>query len=608
MAHANLPKWEFPVYPADLVEQDPTQRDQFNNDEVGLAGALVREVIQNSSDAADKSGPVKVRFAREVLAGARSSELRGLLQSLLPHLTACGMSTAPLDETSADLLVIEDFNTVGLTGAVDQLDENNFRNFWRRHGKSGKAGKSGGRWGLGKLVYSSSSRIGCFFGLTRRAGDDGSLLMGQAVLAAHDHEGERRPAHGFWFSDRANGVQLPIGDPGTVDGFAELAGFTRTTETGLSIAIPWPASTITEKALIQGVVENYYFPILAGRLVVEVGDTLIDRLTFLQIAGDAGLQVPFPFVAGVSDSLDAVPDAESKLPVTAQGVTEAHFPEELPALRAKLAAGELVHVRLPVEVRPLDGTDAGRTLLSTFDVFLQNPETPGETYSLFVRGALTVPGERRYFGSVAAYGAMVAQGGPIASLLGDAENPAHTSWNATAEKLTKRWKGGDAAVKAVRHAPRQLQQMIGGKIEQKDPDALVDFFSLIDESAEPKAKRRRKSVRPTVTIGPREKSLVIQGRKGGFSVVAGPGAKKWAYPCQVRVRCAYDIIGADPFKRWSTFDFSLEKDEIAVDLADAEIASRKGNNLRFTLTSSDFRLDVSGFDNNRDLLVEARSV
>ncbi len=604
-----MPVWEFPVYPADLVEQDPTQRDQFNNDEVGLAGALVREVIQNSTDATDHSGPVKVRFARHILDNQQASELRALFPTLVPHLVACGISTAALDEMPAELLVIEDFNTHGLTGAVDQLDEGNFRNFWRRHGKSGKAGKSGGRWGLGKLVYSSSSGIGCFFGATRRAEDAGALLMGQAVLSAHEYQGKRHPAHGFWFKNSAgDGLQLPVDDPSTVASFSELVRFKRTTETGLSIAIPYPAATITEKALVQGVAENYYFPILAGQLVVEVGDTLIDCNTFLQIAGEAGLQVPFPFVAEVSNRLDAIPDAESQMLVGPQGVTEAHFPDQLGALREKLAAGQLVHVRLPVEVRPIGGDDAGKTLVSTFDVFLQNPEAPGDTYSLFVRGALTVPGERRYFSNIAAYGAMVARSGPIASLLGDAENPAHTSWNATAEKLTKRWKGGDAAVKAVRHAPRQLQQMIGGRIEQKDPDALVDFFSLIDENAEPKARRRRKSVRPRPEIEHRPKSLVIQGRKGGFSVVAGPGAQKWAYPCQLRVRCAYDMIGADPFKRWSNFDFSLDDDEIAVTLSNAEIVSRKGNILRLNLTAREFSFDATGFDINRDILVEARSV
>jgi len=603
-----MAEWQFPVYPADLVEQDPTQRDQFNNDEVGLAGALVREVIQNSSDAPNGQGPVKVRFARHVLDHKDAASFRALFSTLTPHLSACGLSTAPLAEPEVDLLVIEDFNTKGLTGAIDQLDEGNFRNFWRRHGKSGKDGKAGGRWGLGKLVYSSSSRLGCFFGLTIRAGDPQALLMGQAVLATHEFEGQRRPAHGFWFRDRENGLQLPLSDSAVVSGFAKVAGFTRTIETGLSIAIPFPAAALTEQAIIQGVVENYYFPILSGRLVVEVGDTVIQKDTFLEIAEACSLQVPFGFVAGVSESLGQTPDAESKLPVTAQGITEAHFPDQLAALREKLARDELVHVRLPVIVCPLKGDGAGESQISTFDVFLQNPATPGESYSLFVRGALTVPGERRYFNNVAAYGAMVAGDGMIASLLGDAENPAHTSWNATAEKLTKGWKGGDAAVKAVRHAPRQLQQLLGGQLEQKDPDALLDFFSLIDENAEPKARRKRKSVRPRPEVEQRPKALIVRGRKGGFSVVAGPGAQKWSYPCQLRIRCAYDIIGSDPFKRWSAFDFSLEKQDFDVETKDAEVAVRKGNVIRLNLTSPEFEFDASGFDVNRDLLVEARSV
>lgn len=601
--------WQFPVYQPDLVESDPTQRDQFNNDEVGLAGALVREVIQNSSDAPNNNGAVKVRFALRTLSGDEAQALRDLFVSLVPHLDASGLSRDALNDAPATLLAIEDFNTHGLTGAVDQLDEGNFRNFWRRHGRSVKGGKSGGRWGLGKLVYSSASRLNCFFGLTIREGDESPFLMGQAVLAAHEFEGKRRPAHGFWFSDRADdGLQLPINDPKLTADFSKLAGFVRTTETGLSIAMPYPNTGITDKALIQGVIENYYFPILSGHLVVEVGDTLIDKDTFLEVAETASLSVPFEFVSKVSQHLTAEPDAESQLPVTSTGVGEAHFADQLQALREKLAQGEMVHVRLPVEVMPIMGEGAGKTLTSKFDVFLQNPETPGETFSLFVRGALTVPGERRYFNGVAAYGAMVALDGPLASLLGDAENPAHTSWNGSAEKLLKRWKSGAAAVSAVRHAPKQLQQLLGEQVEQKDPEALVDFFSLIDETAEPRARRKRKSVNPRPVIPARPKSIIVQDRKGGFAVTAGPGALKWAYPCQLRIRCSYDIIGGDPFKRWSSLDFALESNDFTMSSKDAEVTLRKGNVIRLDLKSPEFSFEIEGFDMNRDILVEARSV
>lgn len=63
------------------------------------------------------------------------------------------------------------------------MDKEPFSDFWRRMGKSHKAGKSLGRWGLGKLVFSSSSEARIFFGLTVRKTDpELSLLMGQPVI------------------------------------------------------------------------------------------------------------------------------------------------------------------------------------------------------------------------------------------------------------------------------------------------------------------------------------------------------------------------------------------------------------------------------------------
>ena len=44
-------------------------------------------------------------------------------------------------------------------GAIDLKDNGQFCGFWRQFGRSNKKGSSGGRWGLGKLVFSSSSSI-----------------------------------------------------------------------------------------------------------------------------------------------------------------------------------------------------------------------------------------------------------------------------------------------------------------------------------------------------------------------------------------------------------------------------------------------------------------
>jgi hypothetical protein len=605
-----MPKWQFLELTDGEVEQEPTQRDQFNNDDVDLAAAVVRESIQNSTDAPNGAGPVKVRFAIEHVGGANAAKFRALFDTLKPHLEICGLSAGPLSDDPVRLLVIEDFNTLGLTGATNQLDEGNFRNFWRRHGRSSKTGKAGGRWGLGKLVYSSASRISSFFGLTIRKGDTGPLLMGQAVLRTHEFEGARRPPHGFWFSQPTpRGLQLPVDDPAIIIAFSELTKIVRSNETGLSIVIPCPRSSITEQSLIAGVVANYYFPILAGHLVVEVGDLTIDRDNFLDVASDIpGLSTPFDFVLAVSDHLNAAPDAEGVLPVNDYEVTPRQFPSELEFLRKKLSDGGLVHVRLPVDVTPRKGSNANKAQRSTFDVFLQSAPPSSEPFVLFARGSLTVPGEKRSYSGTAAWGAMVASSGPIADFLGDAENPAHTLWNATAEKLTENWVNPSAALRNIRFALRQLQQLLGEQIEQIDPDALIDFFSLLDQSATGEARKRRRTRRKPVEVTPREKAFQVEAHIGGFAIISGPAAKKWSYPATIRVRVAYDIIGGDPFKRWSPFDFKMDDQGLKLSLTNATITSAKGNVLRVAAASPDFRIEADGFDINRDILVEARSI
>lgn len=602
---APMAEWRFPLLPVDLVEQEPTQRDQFNNDEVGLSQALVREVIQNSTDAGN-GNQVKVRFAITTLTGDDAKKLADYFSTLLPHLEASGVNIDPLIEDTARVLVIEDFNTSGLTGATDHLDDNNFRNFWRRHGKSEKQGKAGGRWGLGKLVYSSSSALRCFFGLTLRDGDTQPYLMGQAVLATHEFNGERRPPHGFWYrTDSSSILQLPVSDASLVQPFVKLVNIVRATETGLSLAIPYPFPSITEESLIAGVVENYYFPILSGRLVVEVGDKTIDRHNFLKVAeGIPGLAVPFGFVSAVSDRLNGEPDATAQFPIHATGITEEQFSGQLEALRKRLADGELVHVRLPVELTRKGASKK----IADFDVFLRNPETPGDSFALFVRGSLTVPGERARFNGVPAWGAMVAQSGDVAEFLGDAENPAHTHWNSSAEKLLAKWQTPTPALRAIRNAPYQLQQLLAGQIEQTDRDALIDFFSLVDQLPTADAKKKRRTRQTPIVIEPRPKTLLVQPRKGGFAVSGGEGVQKWPYPAELRVRIAYDIIGANPFKRWSPFDFQMNDPALEISLTDAELVSNKNNVLRIRAKSPSFRVEATGFDLNRDLVVEARSV
>ncbi|MDZ7685367.1 MAG: hypothetical protein U5O39_10535 [Gammaproteobacteria bacterium] len=141
-----------------MVETEVTQRDQFKNDEIELAEALVRESIQNSLDAALAGEQVTVRY-RLLSAGLDAEFQRSLFDGQLDHAVSAGLPLEEIEFERPSALVIEDFGTKGLTGSVSEKDSDNFSDFWRRHGKSHKTGKSQGRWGLGKLVYSTSSQL-----------------------------------------------------------------------------------------------------------------------------------------------------------------------------------------------------------------------------------------------------------------------------------------------------------------------------------------------------------------------------------------------------------------------------------------------------------------
>ena len=88
-----------------------------------LAEALVRETIQNSTDASANGGQVRVRFAlHDILSSGGTSIIRRLVDGLAPSLKASGFAF-PEQRDSMRLLVIEDFGTTGLKGAVDVKDD-----------------------------------------------------------------------------------------------------------------------------------------------------------------------------------------------------------------------------------------------------------------------------------------------------------------------------------------------------------------------------------------------------------------------------------------------------------------------------------------------------
>lgn len=197
------PQWHFnPRRPCDRMRD--SANDAFFTAESleNLSEALVREGIQNSLDAAKRSdGNVRQVHVRIRFVPSAPSDVRRYLADLFGSARQNferGLSRSNLDGLFGDdcgYLVFEDFGTRGLTGDVEEwrlerAEQNAFFSFFRAEGRSSKTGESLGRWGIGKQVFPTASRLHAMVGLTVRGETPGRVLMGSAVVRTHSVGGE----------------------------------------------------------------------------------------------------------------------------------------------------------------------------------------------------------------------------------------------------------------------------------------------------------------------------------------------------------------------------------------------------------------------------------
>jgi hypothetical protein len=604
-------QWVFSQLGFNNVEQEVTEADQFNTEAVPETEALVREAAQNSQDARLKNGaePVRLRIGLiDADSGLDGMLLKELTADLHPHLLAAGFQVDPVALERPSALAIEDFGTEGLTGKIDDdSDQGNFRSFWFRHGGSFKKGSKNGRWGLGKLVFPIMSASRCFFGLTVRQGDPAPLLLGQAVLKTHRLDGIKHAPHGHYGDVSQGGDLRPVTDASFIERFRCGFGLLRTAETGLSVVVPYPAAETDLDGLLKFVVQNYAFPILTGRLIVDVMGEVVNAACVRKI----GEELLEPGLIQFIDDVHAANRAglikvKSRKAGSTDRLTEKLIDASLPDLRARYAAGELLGFEVPVMLARKNGSTHTASFV---EVFLRSGAEGQNGDAIYVRGDITVPEEAKQFHGAGAFAAMLAQEATVSEFLADAENPAHTKWAGTMSRLRANWKYPPQTLSLIRNAPVALHKLLATGREEMDENALINFFWIDDPSAPPGKSGGPKPKKPD---GPEpkpvppdlpepKKRLILTKRKGGFTIKPGPDFHELPLPAGVKVVVRYDVEYGEP--RWDKFDFDFGEDELAISVTGAE-DERRENTILLTVEEPDFSLSVDGFDERRDLLVD----
>lgn len=329
---------------------------------------------------------------------------------------------------------------------------------------------------------------------------------------------------------------------------------------------------------------------------------------------------------GLLEFTESILEADSKslfdLPVPRQrpGGVWVHADElvgedEKQSLRQTFAAGELTGFRIPV---PLGRKTEDVHPKSSIRVFVKKAPDSVRGDALYVRKDITVPDEARRFGKTDVFAAMIADRGDVAEFLADAENPAHTSWSGQAQRLTANWKYPNQTLSFIRNAPVRLYQMLTTGLETEVRNALLDFFWIADPKRPPEPGRKQgpnNNGDPKERVGgkidpppePAPKKFRIDQESGGFSILGAGAIESDTLPRQLRVRVGYDVEGGNGVKEWDRFDFDFGTDweDFSSVVEGAAAEKMDANEIILTIEAPEFRFTLTGFDPNRDLVVEA---
>lgn len=632
-----MARWTFnELKPGDKT-REPTQGEFFATDAIrNPAEALVREAIQNSLDAGGRStaghpvDTVRMRlFLATGEAAKRAASIAEFFTGSWPHFQAPGngLRNAPTHNSACPFLVVEDFGTSGLVGDVRQWHDipgvkNSFFYFFRAEGRTGKGEDDRGRWGIGKYVFPRSSKVNSFFGLTVRKDDGRKMLMGQAVLKTHACNGNHyKPDGGFGQLD--GDLLLPIEDSQLIDQFCSTFSISRRNEPGLSIVVPWLDAEITRESLLEAVIRGYFFPILEGKLTVtvETPDNAIEInestiAAVVEILGETTAKEILPFVglAEWAAFLHGEDKIVLNLPPRDRPTWSA--PNLIPAekvatLQRKLDSGERIAVRVPLDVRSQRGVEEP----SYFDVFLVN-DGGNDDRTVFVREGIIIS-DVRARRSRGIRSIVTIEHKPLATLLGDSENPAHTQWQKDSSNFRDKYPKiyGVAVLSCVTHCVSGIINILSAQQREEDTTLLKDFFSLPaapDPDGIKAREKRRKKLKgtepdPTITVPePRKKRYRLEQVPDGFRVSTGEPESD--LPQILDISAAYDVRRGNPFKKYDPADFKMEDSSIRLDPPPRGLAvlSRSGNRLVVEVRDQDFLLTVVGFDTDRDLCVEVK--
>lgn len=615
--------WQFRTLNPNDTSGTSTAEDNFAQEERTNVDILVRECIQNPLDARQDEATVRVSFKWRELVTGESSLISDLLTTeFREQQVSSGVAQATDIPAVVKVLVIEDFGTIGLRGRYDNSaadgDEENWNAFWFREGEGAKPSKANGGAGQGKLTMYVASNIRTVAALTTRASDGKRLLFGSCRFRRNYVVGKDRYAREARWGSTSDPSQLamPVEQGAILDQYEKELEIERGSLPGTTFLIPMPDPEITPDAITAAVINEFYLPVLRGRLTVYVDDREISSATITELAGQlpVGLRLAPSFMTFLNEVAchhlgQQAPDATfdedwgKELKLTPDNLLGSH----IEVLREKFQSGSIISAEFPIWVSPISN---GR-MKGALKVFLQEAGS-GEMQELFVRQDLAVDKEKSLRGAkrlAPARALILVDDENLSRFLAAAEEPTHREWNGSRPKLALHYRNAALTLRLVRHAANRLLELLVPPAT-KDALALAAFFP--DMAAKKEAQTVKQPKKKDAPDGgddgildippPQPRKLDLVPLDDGAMVRVNPAlADQCFFPMTCKLELAYATELGKPFDQWDAADFYLTESSHVISAIGAGEIIPQGNEIVFEITDPDGCLSISGFDKNRQL-------
>lgn len=617
-----MASWQFRTLNPNDTSGTSTSEDNFAQEERTSADILVRECIQNPLDARYGQQNVEVHF-RWVTADRKSTQFTRdvLTPDLAAQLARGGVLQSASFANEVSFLVIEDFGTTGLCGTYQDSgiegDGENWNAFWFREGEGAKPTRANGGAGQGKLTMYVASGLRTVIALTTRVTDDKRLLFGSCRFRRNYLVGSARYAREARFGTTSDPDVLsqPIADEGKLDQYESDLGIARGKRPGTSFVIPMPDQAITPEAISIAVLNEFYFPILRGRLTVFVNGAEFSKSTITSLAqkmhaslrGSAEMRIFIDQVCAQHLAGNDVALFNENWGQDAKLLPEHLAEAQATKIKLDFSEGKIVSARFPIRVSSVKkGAELGYVR-----VFAQGGDSVIETDEIFVRQDLAIDKEKSLRSSkrlTPARALILVDDEVLSQYLAAAEEPTHREWNGSRPKLLEQYRNVAKPLRLVRHAASRLVEFLSPPAA-KDSVALSSFFP--DADAEIGANKGKAAKNDKADVGPntvktelpppRRRKLELLPLDDGATVRVTEGqTTEGDFPIRCQVELAYATEFGNAYEQWDAADFFLSKTDVleTMNVSDLDF---KGNKLAFAITSPDALLTVGGFDKRRQL-------